>query len=292
MCSSTSLIPAPLSLQTRSHSANSDSTIFSRTEGHLDLMVDPFGCALSNTDTSHRALASATSDCTAYCLTEPHSLVTSTTPTPVPSPTLQSSADMRLRRLQRTLNAVTKSIDSFPEYTLHLDSPSILAIRASNISAATYLAALQRIFPAASSFQLSAIAAWIIVDVYFSRALASKTELELQSQSSQAPSHQHLVALASKSNESLARIPTKARDLLGISSPQLNLGMLACNERQLLKRVHMVMPSVYVVNQKLMESIRGQTGTGGGFDEDVWRSLRVLIEVIEGNGERMCDQWL
>ena len=82
--------------------------------------------------------------------------------------------------------------------------------------------------------------------------------------------------LAARSNDSLHRIPTKARDLLGIGRPDMSAER--CKEAALVKRAVIVSHSVGVISQRLVEALRGT------WDEDVWRSLRCLVEVVEAGG--------
>ena len=105
--------------------------------------------------------------------------------------------------------------------------------------------------------------------------------------------------LAAKSNECISRIPTRARAILGISSPDLGghdmdsvVGQEQTDEAYeqeeeeevLMSRVRTVMPSVRVVAQRLVEVVKGgKVGCvcdGSSWDEALWRSLTVLVEAI------------
>ena len=144
---------------------------------------------------------------------------------------------------------------------LRLDSPPILDIRRADVSDHTYIDAFHKIFPMAPALLLSALTAWILVDLYFSGLQEQMRPVERD------------WAQAAASNESLHRIPDKAREMLGIGLPDTT--SIQLNEYMLSKRASALHVSISVVGQRLIEALRGS------WDEDIWRSLRVLVEVIE-----------
>jgi hypothetical protein len=159
------------------------------------------------------------------------------------------------------LNAVTRAIDCFPADMLQLDSPAVLELRNPQVSDQTYIDVFQQIFPAAASVVISALTAWIVVDLYFSRLKDQPVPIE------------RYWAQAAASNENLHRIPDKAREMLGIGLP--DAASIQLNEYALRRRASAIQASVGVIGQRLVEALRGS------WDEDIWRSLRVLVEVIE-----------
>ena len=214
--------------------------------------------------------------------------------------------------------------------TLHLSSSSVFDIRCPHIPDRHYIDILGKIFPSALAHGeglRSALVAWIITDLHLCKAISAMRSrhqdylfnhtVPFSHQCSDAPlpgvdwqhqqSHNHVhrkpvpsqgnaqhqysySTLVNQSNSSLHRIPTKARDLLGItlSPPPHRRGQCAANpdsgpsqhDIALLHRAVAVQQGVSVIGQKLVEALRGPTG----FDEDVWRGLRVLVEVVEEGG--------
>jgi hypothetical protein len=146
---------------------------------------------------------------------------------------------------------------------LQLDSPAVLELRNPYVTDRTYTSALQKVFPTAPVALLSALTAWLLIDVYFSKVKAQSVPME------------QYWAHAAVSNESLHRIPEKAREMLGIGLPDAR--SIRLNEYALRKRAAAVHVSIGVVGQKLVEALRGS------WDEDIWRSLKVLVEVIEAS---------
>ncbi|KIY00076.1 uncharacterized protein Z520_03761 [Fonsecaea multimorphosa CBS 102226] len=183
-----------------------------------------------------------------------------------PSPSIKSAKWSRCRKLERALNAVTVAIDEFPGGMLCLDSPAVMELRNPQISNPTYIETLGRIFPSASSLLLSAITAWVIIDLHFSRLRDQIVPME------------RYWAQAAASNESLHRIPEKAREMLGIGLPEDTAVRL--NEYALRKRAMAMQAGISVIGQRLIEGLRGS------WDEDIWRSLKVLVEVIEASPPR------
>lgn len=232
-----------------------------------------------------------------------------------------TALDTRLRRLRHTLSSVTAAINGFPDNILRLDSGALAPIRNSQITDSTYTEALGKIFPHARPILLSALAAWLIIDMWFEKTILASPEAArnapltsydvLQSNhgidfwnagsspggyhysdgesssnattpstNSEPGEFDHFAAwdAAEHSNSALKRIPTKARSLLGISHASLlDEGMLRTREAALIRRMRVVRPSANIVGQRLVIALRGE------WDEDVWRCLRVMVEVIEGS---------
>jgi hypothetical protein len=333
--SSISLVPPPLSFMTRTDSYQSSSTAFSNTIQHLQNQADPFGCPPEPTPST----ICSSSSCIAAL---PGSQKEYPQPNPeyrynmVPTPSRDSSPTLSTRSYPSTstrcnttqpnlvniLAAISSAINTFSLCssfsslraltTLHLSSPAVLDLRCPQIPDSKYITILSKIFPSISTnarrkregeTQLSALAAWILVDLYLCKAIATlKTQWQHDHYSPVRPSNWATVipskepqqqqssyrytSLINQSNSSLNRIPTKARDLLGITTtPQhQNTSSSAMNSQQhttaLLHRAIAVQQSVSVVGQKIVEALRGK----GGFDEDVWRCVKVLVEVVEESG--------
>ena len=107
---------------------------------------------------------------------------------------------------------------------------------------------------------LSALAAWLIVDLSLLRLDLDTLE----------PRNLDMAAM---SNDGLHQVPVKARKVLGIKLPEAT--EMQAYEQVLRNRARLVVMSVGAIGQRLMEALRGS------WDEDLWRSLRVLVEVIE-----------
>lgn len=181
------------------------------------------------------------------------------------SPTNKIAAWARYRRLERTLNAAARAIDDFPDNQLRMDSPVILELRNPQIADHTYIEVLKRIFPSAQPHVVSSLTAWIIVDMYLCRM-----------QGQEAPMDQCL-AQAATLNDGMHQIPNKAREMLGIGFPDVT--SIRMNEYALGKRANAVRASIGVIGQNLVQALRGS------WDEDIWRSLRVLVEIIESTSQ-------
>ena len=160
---------------------------------------------------------------------------------------------------------MTRATDEFPSDLLQLDSPLVRELRNPQVSDQTYIDAFQRIFPSAPTLLISSLTAWIIVDMYFTRL--KDQPLPWERYQEQVAAHE----------ESLHRIPDKAREMLGIGRPEAEAMQL--NEFALRKKAVAIHASVDVVEQRLVEALRGS------WDEDVWRSLKVLVEVIESSSQ-------
>ena len=187
-------------------------------------------------------------------------------------PTGEAEAWSRCRNLEGTLDAVSRAIESFPDCILRLDSPAILALRTPHSLDATHIDALQRIFPQTASLLLSALAAYLIVDSYFSKLRGVDI---LCSNLTYAPSKPKYPKLAATSNECLHDIPTKARATLGIHLP--NVTDLQAHERALRRRADRVAACVGIQGHKLLEALCGR------FEEVIWTTLKVLVETLERN---------
>ncbi|KAK5046648.1 hypothetical protein LTR84_007409 [Exophiala bonariae] len=231
------------------------------------------------------------------------------------SPTHRPATLTRLRklhRLNRVLTAVTQAIDHFPSTPLNLSSPTVLELRPSNVPAQKYVDALKRIFPSTSTTLLESLAAWILIDLFFegvrggspsseapnirsrlnsglsfrSTTLSSSRSFfsgcELHPHSNMPINHYHCRRESNPSgtvrSNNNTSIPNKAQRMLGINTPDVT--SLRLSEHALQKRAESVSVSVAVVGQRLVEAVRGSAG----WDEDVWRALRVLVGVIGAGG--------
>lgn len=263
MCASTiatpepskTLVPQPLAVPRRSRSSRSES-IFSTWQRFYS-PADPFETSPRRTrsDRSFRAAEKrwAIRSSSQFDLN----------PFRDPSPTTRSATWLRCRKLERTLTAVTRAIDDFPDDMLQLDSSLLAELRNPQVSAHIYIDALQRIFPSVPSVLASALTAWIIVDLYFARLKTLPVPME------------RYMAQAAASNEGLYRIPDKVREVLGVGLP--DAASIRLNEYALRKRAMAGQASIGVIGQRLVEALRGS------WDEDIWRSLKVLVEVIESS---------
>ncbi|KEF58476.1 uncharacterized protein A1O9_06402 [Exophiala aquamarina CBS 119918] len=236
------------------------------------------------------------------------------------SPTLRSTTLTRLRRLHklnRILCAVTHAIDHFPSNLLYLSSPVVLELRPSKVSDQMYVDALARVFPGACSTLLESLTAWILIDLFFEKVRneargggvlaqfdsnlhagslylggsdhrysydSTRTANNASGYSSYYPQrqhyqyHEHLTQSPGQHYQRRPRrdrnIPSKAHEMLGIGAPDVT--SIRLSEFALKWRAESVAVSVAVVGHRLVEAIRGSAG----WDEDVWRSLRVLVDVI------------
>lgn len=163
---------------------------------------------------------------------------------------------------------MTSAIMCFPNGILRLDTPCIIELRNHSVTDETHISCLQKIFPSAPRLLLSALAAWLLVDLFF-----CKLGNEQVYSSDATRAHSRYWDLAATSNESLYRIPEKAREMLGINLPESM--EIRLNESVLNKRALAVRANVRVLAQNLVEALRGS------WDEDLWCSLRVLVDVIE-----------
>lgn len=149
---------------------------------------------------------------------------------------------------EQTLKEVADATASFPERILYLESCLIRALRRSNQADEDHIFCLSKIFPATPRFLLSALAAWLLIDTYL-------IELETELQFASYPD--------------LAKVPEKARVMLGITASHFHW------QEHIFQRTQVVRVKAAGIAQRLLEAIRGS------WDEDLWKSLRVLIEIVE-----------
>jgi hypothetical protein len=247
-----SLVPMPLLLESYHRIASMDSLV--STETRQSTIYSDF----SPSD-SQFILASATASSTSW----------SHTPQAAHSPSRQVEVTSRCWKLEQILQSVTKEIESFPNNVLQLDSPAILELRHSNIADEIHILRLRKVFPHAATLLLSALAAWLIVDLSLLRLDLDTLE----------PRN---MDMAAASNDGLHQIPVKACKVLGIRLPEAT--EIQAYEQVLRNRARLVVMSVGAIGQRLMKALRGS------WDEDLWRSLRVLVEVIEaGEGGMLAN---
>ena len=79
--------------------------------------------------------------------------------------------------------------------------------------------------------------------------------------------------LAARSDECLRVVPVTARATLGVHLPIMT--HLQDHEQALRRRADLVAECVGIQGQKLLEAICGR------FDEVIWRSLKVIVEIVE-----------
>ena len=256
--SSTSLRPAALT--PRRHHRHKSSTPLRSSSGYGQSGRDSLELSPSQSQDTFAASFSS------YTIAGPMR-----TPPPVLSPTNGAVAWSSCRKLEGILEAVSQAIKSFPDGMLCLDSPAILALRTPHSLDEMHIDALQRVFPRTASLLLSALAALLIVDSFFSSLGENCT---LSSSLPHRPSERKHDKLAAQSNECLHDIPMKARATLGTHLP--NVTRVQDHEQALKRRADMVAVCVRVQGQKLLEAICGR------FDEVMWRALKVLVDTLEG----------
>ena len=196
------------------------------------------------------------------------------TPPPVLSTKMEAGAWSRCGKLESILEAASKAVDTFPDGMLRLDSDAILALRNPHSRDDILIDALQRIFPQTASLLLSALAALLLLDSYFSNLKEMSTSFN--NTPCRHPKRKN-GGLAASSSGCLYDIPTKARATLGIHLP--NVTVLQDHERAL-RRADMVDVCVGVQGQKILEAICGR------FDEVVWRALKVVVTTLESTSSR------
>ena len=257
--STTSLRPAPLISQWCRR--RKSSTLRRSSSGHSQSAGDPL--ELSPTESQ----GTFATDFSNYTLKSPMR-----TPPQVDSPSSEASAWSRCSKLERVLEAASQAVDTFPDHMLRLDSPAILALRGSESLDGMHIEALQRIFPQTASLLLSALAALLLLDTYFS---SLREQCAPSSIWPQPASKRKYVKLGARSNECLHDIPMKARATLGIHLP--NVTELQDHERALKRRADMVAVCVRIQGRRILEAICGR------FDEVIWKALKVLVEMLESN---------
>ena len=199
---------------------------------------------------------------------------TSTRNLRIPPPVSPLAVDFvawdRCQRLESLLECVSNAIETFPDRMLRLDSPSIVDIRSQDSLDEMHIDALRRIFPHTSPLLLSALAALLIVDLHLFTAIDATPDR---------PGPKSIKTFNSSSRDALISsdclhdIPTKAKATLGIHLP--NVTELRLHEHALRKRAETVSICVAVQGQKLMEVLCGR------FDETLWKTLKVLVDLIE-----------
>jgi hypothetical protein len=197
------------------------------------------------------------------------------TPTPVLSTTFEAGARSGCEKLESILEAASRAVDTFPEGMLRLDSDVMLALRNPHSQDDILIDALQRIFPQTASLLLSALAALLLLDSYFSNLKEMSTSFN--NTPSRHP-RRKFDRLAARSIGCLRDIPIKERATLGIHSP--NVTVLPDRERAWRTTAEIVNVCVRVQGQKLLEAICGR------FDEVVWRALKVVVTTVESTSSR------
>ena len=255
--STTSLRPAPLIPQWCPR--RKSSTLQRSSSGHSQSVQDSL--ELSPTESQDK-FATDFSNYTCPMRTTPQ----------VDSSSSEAAAWSRCSKLERALEAASQAVDTFPDHMLRLDSPAILALRGSESLDEMHIEALQRIFPQTASLLLSALAALLLMDSYFS---SLREQCAPSGTLAQPASKRKYGKLAARSNECFHDIPMKARATLGMHLP--NVTELQDRERALKRRAGMVAVCVRIQGQRLLEAI------GGRFDEFIWKALKVLVETLESN---------
>jgi hypothetical protein len=192
------------------------------------------------------------------------------TPPPVLSTKIEAGVWSRCRELESILEAASQAVDTFPDGMLRLDSDAILALRNPHSQDDILINALQQIFPQTASLLLSALAALLLLDSYFSNLKEMNTSFN--NTPCRHPNRKH-GKLVARSTGCLQDIPIKARATLGIHLP--NATVLQDHERALRKRAEIVDVCVGVQGQKILRAICGR------FDEVVWRALKVVVTTLE-----------
>lgn len=177
------------------------------------------------------------------------------------SPTQEVATRSSCRKMERVLKAVAQAIFDFPNGMLRLDSSSVLEIRFPEVPDQTYIDTLGKIFPTAPNMLLSSLVAWILLDIYFTQ-LEDASESSLWRGTGEVYPHGNM-----------HRIPAKARAMLGLDHTEVQPVCLTVHS--LANRARAVHAGMGVVSRRLIEALRGS------WDEDIWRSLKVLVEVIE-----------
>ncbi|KAK6371374.1 hypothetical protein LTS17_009105 [Exophiala oligosperma] len=194
------------------------------------------------------------------------------------SPTEEVATRSRCRKMERILRAVTQAIFNYPDGVPRLDSSSVLEVRSPDVADQTYIDTLGKIFPTAPDTLLSSLVAWILFDIYFT---------QLEDASEQPGVHggggreEVVVHHNMNGNTNIQRIPAKARAMLGLDDQTGDSIPSVCSTvHGLGSRARTVHTGMGIVSRRLMGALRGS------WDEDIWRSLKVLVEVIESGGFR------
>lgn len=290
--------PGSLSTQSRHCSVRTTSTVFDAREMNTQSMDDPFWSP-QDCDTGIQQRD------------RPHIPRSVTDPLMV-----QEASNLKLGslyshissaeycKIENITNSVTDAIESFPKRMLSLDSPVICEIRSRRPAGEhKILDPVAKIFPSAPQKLISALAGWLIAEQYFRKAVhsfdlesrpepdrpqlrASKSAIFSWSAFPHVPtqkgSHRQAFRenIAAISNESLHRIPEKARDVLGIKTD-----LRQRNEAALKAKVNGVHAGIGVIGLKLlgtMPSASQAPNTEQRNNSDLWKALCVMVEVIEG----------
>ena len=186
----------------------------------------------------------------------------------------ECTAQYRARTLEENLDAISTAIDAFPSGLLRLDSPVIINIRTPHSLDESHIAALQRVLPETAIPLLSSLSALLIADSYL-----SKITNDANTNTSLKPSCPGLVDRRCRTLGDMSQLsdtPPKAKALLGIRLPDLT--PMQVQQRTLVRNAYFIRIGVGVMGRKMMETICGRC------DEFLWRTLRVLVEVVEEQG--------
>ena len=256
------LFPAPLTPRKRVKRQTSSSTVPERSSSeHTSTLLH----VLDSSPVESRLTRATQTTVSSYASTR-----NLCTPPPIPPSAVDLVAWDRCQRLESLLERVSQAIETFPDKMLRLDSTSIINIRNQESLDEMHIEALRRIFPHTSPLLLSALAALLIVDLHLSNELhpaPSVLGLKLNEACNSSSRHR------SMSDECLLDIPMKARATLGIHLP--NVAEVRMQERALRKRAETVSICVAVQGQKMMEVLCGR------FDDTLWKTLKVLVDLIE-----------
>jgi hypothetical protein len=207
--------------------------------------------------------SSSTSTLTSEC-THPESLAQSPYGTHRIS-TAEHEAWKKCEDLAQILDDLEQFLTVYPSLSPQLDSPVILQIRNPHSLDELHISRLLKIFPTTKPTLLSTLAATLIAQSY----LANLGPLP-----SQPP---RLISkysrLASRSNESLNHISTKAITTLGIRLR--NVTSVQERAAALRKRAQVVEAALHVLVQKVMVEVCGR------YDELLWSTLKCLVETVE-----------
>ena len=202
------------------------------------------------------------------------------------SPAPEAEAWSRCRKIERVVEAVSNSINTFPNGdTLRLDSPCIVEMRNDrSADGELHLKALRHIFPRAATPLLSALAALLLVDLYFF-PLDGVTGLDegtsppewSDKEEEEEEGYWDHVALGPPDRLQDDIIPNKAGATSGAHLPNNATTRMQLRQRTLRRRAEMVGICVRMQGQKLLKALCG----GGRRDEAPWRMLRVLVDSLE-----------
>ncbi|KPI44366.1 uncharacterized protein AB675_8415 [Cyphellophora attinorum] len=204
--STSSLVPAPLMPRASSGTPDSDrssSTVFSSTQEKLAALSDPFGMSPQSQRTESVFNSSTATISTSAWPVPPRNVlrrlrhhnrspaISHPSPNFDSPPLAQQEAccsgavppsasgtpthryltglSTRLSQVRHTLASITAAINAFPNNILRLDSAILSPLRNPHILDQTYTEALGKIFPRGRPVLLSALAAWLIIDLWFEK---------------------------------------------------------------------------------------------------------------------------